>query len=208
MFQFGDKLRNYLIILVIRNAERHSREGLDIRTAKMREHDLESGSELVGNTIRQGKQRHRGLRRLLVNDLDTGWVKLAARQKRDVGDFDAFGLIGMFDGIAGVAHELQERQRRVQKFGEPIIVAVFLACQCLQGCKPTGADFIAIEKFGDVEQGDRDVIGFLQKSLGFAPNITHRWYRHRGCFTAKIFKVFGHRVEPGAYILTDVVHRC
>ena len=54
-------LERFLLVLVIfDNAERHSREGLDIRTAKMREHDLESGSELVGNTLRQGKQRHRG----------------------------------------------------------------------------------------------------------------------------------------------------
>ena len=142
-----------------------------------------------------------------MNDLDGGRVKLAAREKRNIGDFDAFGLIGMFHGIAGVAHELQERQHRFQKFGEPIIVAVFLACQLLQGCKPAPADFIAIEEFGDVEQGHRDVIGFLQKSFGFAPNNTHRWQRHGAPLHGKIFKVFRYLVEPGAYILTDVVHR-
>ena len=66
-------LERFLLVLVIfDNAERHSREGLDIRTAKMREHDLESGSELVGNTLHQGKQRHRGLRRLLVNTSTQG----------------------------------------------------------------------------------------------------------------------------------------
>ena len=133
----------------------------------------ESGSELVGNTLHQGKQRHRGLRRLLVNNLDAGRSTSPLGRSAISVTLTLLGLIGMFHGIAGVAHELQERQRRVQKFGEPIIVAVFLACQFLQGCKPTEADFIAIEKFGNVEQGDRDVIGFLQKCLRFAPNITH-----------------------------------